>query len=123
MENILPMASVTETPLSHLYKASGKQSPAGIHQSPTPSFNPDLPEERVLAHDSGITESLIQAKAWSKYVKEIIVYIEKRIQLEIDYNRNVLKNGVNFKSGVANITNKVCLSNIVSGEKLITELL
>lgn len=75
-------------------------------------LNVDIPEERVLANDSGLDKSLIQAKAWSKYVKEMILYIEKRVQVEIEYNRNIIKNAQGLKSSIFNFNNEKVISKL-----------
>lgn len=38
-------------------------------------------DAQLLQMDSGVELALDRAKAWSKYAKDVIIYIEKRTQL------------------------------------------
>ena len=40
---------------------------------------------------SGVECALHRAKLWSKYAKDIMTYVEKRSQLEVEYSRNLTK--------------------------------
>ncbi|KAI7684937.1 Rho GTPase-activating protein 45 [Sarcoptes scabiei] len=59
-----------------------------------------MPEERIFACENGLDELFKQAKAWSKYLKEIVTYGEKRVQIENDYSRSILKNAQNLRTTI-----------------------
>lgn len=71
-----------------------------IYQSVKVQSKTNLPEERIFAHEYGLDELLKQAKAWSKYMKEIVTFIEKRSQIENEYNRSIIKNAQNLKTSI-----------------------
>ncbi|KAI2799313.1 Rho GTPase-activating protein 29, partial [Blomia tropicalis] len=58
----------------------------------------DMPEERLLAHPDGMTLALDQAKLWSRYAKDLLCYLEKRTQVEIEYHRSIIKNAQYLKT-------------------------
>ncbi len=35
----------------------------------------------LLKHDSGVESALLYAKAWSKYTKDMLAWVEKRLSL------------------------------------------
>ncbi|XP_035827402.1 rho GTPase-activating protein 45 isoform X1 [Aplysia californica] len=43
----------------------------------------------LVSLDTGLTIALQRAKVWSKYLLDIVTYIEKKAQLEIDYAKNL----------------------------------
>lgn len=45
----------------------------------------------LLQTEYGVELALKKAKAWSKYAKEIIVYVEKRASLECEYTKSLAK--------------------------------
>ena len=70
----------------------------------------ELPEDRLLAHRDGVTLALEQAKMWSKYAKDLIGYLEKRTQIEIDYHRSIVKNALNLKTSLCE---EVCVCGVL----------
>ncbi|XP_059839919.1 rho GTPase-activating protein 29-like [Hypanus sabinus] len=48
-------------------------------------------DNMLLKHDSGIESALIYAKNWSKYTKDILAWLEKRLNLDMEYARNFSK--------------------------------
>uniref|UniRef100_A0A670Y422 Rho GTPase-activating protein 29 n=1 Tax=Pseudonaja textilis TaxID=8673 RepID=A0A670Y422_PSETE len=59
------------------------------------SFSGHLNAEEIdsvlLRSDNGIKSALSYAKAWSKYAKDIIVWVEKKINLEMECAKNLAK--------------------------------
>ncbi|KAK7791491.1 hypothetical protein R5R35_008846 [Gryllus longicercus] len=54
----------------------------------------DIPEqlnEALLNLEQGVEFALNRAKVWAKYAKDILMYIEKRCHLEMEYTRNLNK--------------------------------
>ncbi|XP_076004412.1 rho GTPase-activating protein 29-like isoform X2 [Genypterus blacodes] len=39
----------------------------------------------LLKNDSGVESALLYAKAWSKYIKDLLAWMEKRLALDIEY--------------------------------------
>uniref|UniRef100_UPI0037E81826 rho GTPase-activating protein 29-like isoform X1 n=2 Tax=Semicossyphus pulcher TaxID=241346 RepID=UPI0037E81826 len=59
---------------------------------------PEVPlsrEEEVdltlLKNDGGVESALLYAKAWSKYIKDLLVWMEKRLAMDIEYAKNYTK--------------------------------
>ncbi|XP_054622882.1 rho GTPase-activating protein 29-like isoform X2 [Dunckerocampus dactyliophorus] len=59
---------------------------------------PDVPltrEEEVdltlLKHDNGVESALLYAKAWSKYIKDLLAWMEKRLSMDIEYAKSYAK--------------------------------
>ncbi|KAM9844919.1 rho GTPase-activating protein 29-like [Aulostomus maculatus] len=59
---------------------------------------PDVPlsrEEEVdltlLKNDSGVESALLYAKAWSKYIKDLLAWMEKRLTMDIEYAKSYAK--------------------------------
>nr|XP_027211306.1 rho GTPase-activating protein 29-like [Penaeus vannamei] len=48
-------------------------------------------DEYLYRHEQGVDHALHRAKVWSKYAKDVISYIEKRAQLDMEYSRNLTK--------------------------------
>uniref|UniRef100_A0A3B4U262 Rho GTPase-activating protein 29 n=1 Tax=Seriola dumerili TaxID=41447 RepID=A0A3B4U262_SERDU len=70
------------------------------HHLSFPSFqySPEVPlsrEEEVdltlLKNDSGVESALLYAKAWSKYIKDLLVWMEKRMAMDIEYAKSYAK--------------------------------
>uniref|UniRef100_A0A8W8JMC1 Minor histocompatibility protein HA-1 n=2 Tax=Magallana gigas TaxID=29159 RepID=A0A8W8JMC1_MAGGI len=55
------------------------------------AMNPEEIDSILLRLQAGVDLAMQRAKAWSKYMKEITTYIEKKTQLEADYTKNVLR--------------------------------
>ena len=80
----------------------GSFSSPGDHSRLTAPVNHhlEMPEERLLSHPEGMDMALEQAKIWSKYAKDLIGYLEKRTQIEVEYHRSIVKNAQNLKSSI-----------------------
>ncbi|XP_069497317.1 rho GTPase-activating protein 29 isoform X2 [Ambystoma mexicanum] len=48
-------------------------------------------DNMLLRNDSGIEAALSYAKAWSKYTKDVLAWVEKRLSLELECARNFAK--------------------------------
>ncbi|XP_053552460.1 rho GTPase-activating protein 29-like, partial [Bombina bombina] len=55
-------------------------------------------DNMLLRHDSGIESALSYAKAWSKYTKDILSWVEKRLSVESEAARNFAKMAETAKS-------------------------
>lgn len=54
-------------------------------------LSPQQIDELVMRLEHGVSLALQRAKIWSKYAKDVLMYIEKRASLEAECARNVLK--------------------------------
>lgn len=56
-----------------------------LPSSPSGADVPLSREEEVdlilLKHDSGVESALLYAKAWSKYIKDLLAWMEKRVTM------------------------------------------
>ncbi|XP_026556141.1 rho GTPase-activating protein 29 isoform X5 [Pseudonaja textilis] len=57
----------------------------------TGHLNAEEIDSVLLRSDNGIKSALSYAKAWSKYAKDIIVWVEKKINLEMECAKNLAK--------------------------------
>ena len=48
-------------------------------------------EAHLMRHDLGVDLALDRAKVWSKYAKDVILYVEKRINIEMDWAKTLTK--------------------------------
>ncbi|KAM4722901.1 rho GTPase-activating protein 29 [Rhinophrynus dorsalis] len=55
-------------------------------------------DNMLLQNDSGIESALSYAKAWSKYTKDILAWVEKRLSVEAETARNLAKMAETAKS-------------------------
>ncbi|XP_075038447.1 rho GTPase-activating protein 29 isoform X2 [Mixophyes fleayi] len=55
-------------------------------------------DNMLLRNDSGVESALSYAKAWSKYTKDILAWVEKRLNVEADAARNLAKMAETAKS-------------------------
>ncbi|XP_070602615.1 rho GTPase-activating protein 29 [Erythrolamprus reginae] len=64
-----------------------------LHESihSTGHRNAEEIESALLRNNNGIKSALSYAKAWSKYVKDIVVWVEKKINLEMECAKNLAK--------------------------------
>ncbi|XP_074643925.1 rho GTPase-activating protein 29-like isoform X2 [Tubulanus polymorphus] len=60
----------------------------------------------LLRLEAGVDIALSRAKAWSKYTKDLMVYVEKRSQLEVEFAKSLAKLASNMKP---NLTEETCL--------------
>ncbi|XP_068095873.1 rho GTPase-activating protein 29 [Hyperolius riggenbachi] len=58
-------------------------------------------DSMLLRSDSGVESALAYAKAWSKYTKDILAWVEKRLSVEAETARNFAKMAETAKSIVA----------------------
>ncbi|XP_014770650.1 rho GTPase-activating protein 29 isoform X3 [Octopus bimaculoides] len=63
-------------------------------------MGPDEVNEILRQHDSGMDVALQRAKVWSKYLKDIIYYIDKKAQLETDFSKNLIRLAQTTKSTI-----------------------
>ncbi|XP_040911085.1 rho GTPase-activating protein 29-like isoform X2 [Toxotes jaculatrix] len=45
----------------------------------------------LLKNDSGVESALLYAKAWSKYIKDLLAWMEKRMAMDIEYAKSYSK--------------------------------
>ena len=45
----------------------------------------------LMRHDRGVDLALERAKLWSKYAKDVLIYVEKRMAIELDWVKNLAK--------------------------------
>ncbi|KAJ9578077.1 hypothetical protein L9F63_025061, partial [Diploptera punctata] len=55
------------------------------------TLSPEQIDGILLLMEQGIDFALQHAKLWSKYVKDLMMFVEKRAHLEMEYNRNLSK--------------------------------
>uniref|UniRef100_A0A8C3TQ00 Rho GTPase-activating protein 29 n=1 Tax=Catharus ustulatus TaxID=91951 RepID=A0A8C3TQ00_CATUS len=48
-------------------------------------------DSMLLRNDSGIESALSYAKAWSKYIKDVVAWVEKKLSLEVECAKNLAK--------------------------------
>ncbi|XP_025057693.1 rho GTPase-activating protein 29 isoform X2 [Alligator sinensis] len=48
-------------------------------------------DSKLLRNDSGIESALSYAKAWSKYTKDVVAWVEKKLSLEVECAKNLAK--------------------------------
>ncbi|NXA13001.1 RHG29 protein, partial [Sapayoa aenigma] len=48
-------------------------------------------DSMLLRNDSGIESALSYAKAWSKYTKDVVAWVEKRLSVEVECAKNLAK--------------------------------
>ena len=54
-------------------------------------ISPDKIDSLLMHHDCGVDLALQRAKIWSKYAKDVINYVEKRISMQLDLAKNLTK--------------------------------
>ncbi|XP_068197710.1 rho GTPase-activating protein 29-like isoform X2 [Antennarius striatus] len=45
----------------------------------------------LLKNESGVESALLYAKAWSKYIKDLLAWMEKRLAMDVEYAKNYAK--------------------------------
>ncbi|XP_070701198.1 rho GTPase-activating protein 29-like isoform X2 [Pempheris klunzingeri] len=72
--------------------------PEGYVSEKTDLVGPEVPlsrEEEVdltlQKNESGVESALLYAKAWSKYIKDLLAWMEKRLAMDIEYAKNYAK--------------------------------
>ncbi|XP_062437153.1 rho GTPase-activating protein 29 isoform X3 [Rhea pennata] len=57
-------------------------------------------DSMLLRNDSGIESALSYAKAWSKYTKDVVAWVEKKLSLEVECAKNLAKMAETVKAVV-----------------------
>ncbi|XP_065697975.1 rho GTPase-activating protein 29 isoform X4 [Patagioenas fasciata] len=57
-------------------------------------------DNMLLRNDNGIESALSYAKAWSKYTKDVVAWVEKKLSLEVECAKNLAKMAETAKSVV-----------------------
>ncbi|XP_010792994.1 rho GTPase-activating protein 29-like isoform X3 [Notothenia coriiceps] len=72
--------------------------PEGYLSEKNDLVGPEVPlsrEEEVdltlLKNDSGVESALLYAKAWSRYIKDLLAWMEKRLAMDIEYAKSFSK--------------------------------
>ncbi|XP_029309598.1 rho GTPase-activating protein 29-like isoform X2 [Cottoperca gobio] len=72
--------------------------PEGYVSEKSDLVGPEVPlsrEEEVdltlLKNDSGVESALLYAKAWSRYIKDLLAWMEKRLAMDIEYAKSSAK--------------------------------
>ncbi|CAB1454488.1 unnamed protein product [Pleuronectes platessa] len=72
--------------------------PEGYVSEKNDLVGPEVPlsrEEEVdstlLKNDSGVESALLYAKAWSKYIKDLLAWMDKRMAMDIEYAKSFAK--------------------------------
>jgi len=55
------------------------------------TLSPDKIDSLLMHHDCGVDLALQRAKIWSKYAKDVISYVEKRVGMQLDLAKNLTK--------------------------------
>uniref|UniRef100_A0AAY4CQ73 Rho GTPase-activating protein 29 n=1 Tax=Denticeps clupeoides TaxID=299321 RepID=A0AAY4CQ73_9TELE len=64
-----------------------------------PASSPLLEELDVtLLSDNGVESALLYAKSWSKYTKELLAWVDKRLSLDIECAKSIAKNAESAKA-------------------------
>ena len=93
----VPASSITETVAASAVTVPFVSSQDHHHQQVN---HLEMPEERLLSHPEGMNIALEQAKVWAKYAKDLLAYLEKRTQIEMEYHRSIIKNAHNLKNSI-----------------------
>uniref|UniRef100_A0A8C6TA76 Rho GTPase-activating protein 29 n=1 Tax=Neogobius melanostomus TaxID=47308 RepID=A0A8C6TA76_9GOBI len=64
-----------------------KDDPPG----PSPPVRPEDVDKTLQRRDSGVESALLYAKAWSKYTKELLAWVEKRLSTDIECAKSYAK--------------------------------
>ncbi|XP_010766863.1 rho GTPase-activating protein 29-like isoform X2 [Notothenia coriiceps] len=68
---------------------------SGPEKDDTPGLSPPVRAEEVdrtlQRQDSGVESALLYAKAWSKYTKELLAWVEKRLTMDIECAKSCAK--------------------------------
>ncbi|KAK9538763.1 hypothetical protein VZT92_003913 [Zoarces viviparus] len=82
--------------------------PEGYASEKNDLAGPEVPltrEEEVdltlLKNDSGVESALLYAKAWSKYIKDLLAWMEKRLAMDIEYAKSYAKMAESAKTLVS----------------------
>ncbi|XP_072235147.1 rho GTPase-activating protein 29 isoform X2 [Leuresthes tenuis] len=64
-----------------------KDDPPG----PSPPVRPEEVDRTLQRQDNGVESALLYAKAWSKYTKELLAWVEKRLSVDIECAKSYAK--------------------------------
>ncbi|XP_075994136.1 rho GTPase-activating protein 29 isoform X2 [Genypterus blacodes] len=64
-----------------------KDDPPG----PSPPVRPEEVDRTLQRQDNGVESALLYAKAWSKYTKELLAWVEKRLNMDIECAKSYAK--------------------------------
>ncbi|XP_037386917.1 rho GTPase-activating protein 29 isoform X4 [Pygocentrus nattereri] len=75
--------------------SAGCEEKDGLADSSVPVF-PELSavekvDQALLRNDSGVESALLYAKAWSKYTKDVLAWVEKRLSLDVECAKSFAK--------------------------------
>ncbi|XP_023712982.1 rho GTPase-activating protein 45 isoform X3 [Cryptotermes secundus] len=90
--NISVSSSVSSKTKSCENLASDAECGGGIAEDRKPeNLSPQQVDGLLLLLEQGVDFALQHAKLWSKYAKDIIMYVEKRAHIEMEYTKNLSK--------------------------------
>uniref|UniRef100_A0A8C6WMF3 Rho GTPase-activating protein 29 n=1 Tax=Neogobius melanostomus TaxID=47308 RepID=A0A8C6WMF3_9GOBI len=72
-------------------KAEGQTDPGKSPRRPSPPVRPEDVDKTLQRRDSGVESALLYAKAWSKYTKELLAWVEKRLSTDIECAKSYAK--------------------------------
>ena len=107
---VLPADQQGTAPTSHSNSTSKSDSVSSVIY---PGSSSDQPQQQQQQHltglqmdavllqlEQGVEVALHRAKLWSKYAKDIMTYVEKRCNLEIEFAKNVAKLAQTMRSAL-----------------------
>ncbi|CAH1243229.1 ARHGAP45 [Branchiostoma lanceolatum] len=77
---------------------SHSRHPSQEHIPETGALPAEEIDNTLLRLESGVDLALQRCKAWSKYAKDIITYVEKKASLEMEYAKSIAKLAQNTRS-------------------------
>ncbi|XP_070562883.1 rho GTPase-activating protein 29-like isoform X2 [Ptychodera flava] len=73
------------------WSSDGGSRDANLDTKEPVCMTPDELDNTLLSLESGVDLGLVRAKAWSKYAKDVMTYVEKRVHIETEFTRNLAK--------------------------------
>ncbi|KAG7272133.1 hypothetical protein CRUP_021993 [Coryphaenoides rupestris] len=96
--------------LENLYAASGQGADGGLMRSDSQDMVRAEEVNVVLQHsEGGVDSALLYAKTISKYMKDLINYVEKRTSLEMEFSKGLQRL---YQSCKHSITHMECVANL-----------
>ncbi|XP_035699371.1 rho GTPase-activating protein 45-like isoform X4 [Branchiostoma floridae] len=77
---------------------SHSRHPSQEHTPDTGALPAEEIDNTLLRLESGVDLALQRCKAWSKYAKDIITYVEKKASLEMEYAKSIAKLAQNTRA-------------------------
>jgi hypothetical protein len=72
--------------------ASDAECGGGISEDRKPdNLSPEQIDGLLLLLEQGVDFALQHAKLWSKYAKDVMMYVEKRAHVEMEYTKSLSK--------------------------------